>query len=66
MLGRPLPGAEEEVVAFVEAHGVDEAVLQAWLRPRLAPYKRPARIVFMEALPAAPSGKILKRRLPLN
>lgn len=65
VLGRPLPGAEEEVVAFVEAHGVDEAALQAWLRPRLAPYKRPARIVFMDALPAAPSGKILKRRLPL-
>jgi len=65
VVGRPLPGAEEEVVAFVEASGVDEAALQAWLRPRLAPYKRPARIVFMDALPAAPSGKILKSRLPL-
>lgn len=64
VVGRPLPGAEEEVVAFVEANDVDEATLQAWLRPRLAPYKRPARIVFMEALPAAPSGKILKSRLP--
>lgn len=66
VVGRPLPGAEEEVVAFVEAHGVDQAALQAWLRPRLAPYKRPARIVFMDALPAAPSGKIQKSRLPLN
>ncbi|RNF30930.1 long-chain fatty acid--CoA ligase [Massilia aurea] len=65
VVGRPLPAAEEEVVAFVEAHGVDEAALQAWLLPRLAPYKRPARIVFMDALPAAPSGKILKSRLPL-
>jgi len=64
--GRPLPGAEEEIVAFVEAHGVDAAALQEWLRPRLAPYKRPARIVFMDALPAAPSGKILKSRLPLG
>jgi len=64
VVGRPLPAAEEEVVAFVEAHGVDEAALQAWLLPRLAPYKRPARIVFMDALPAAPSGKILKSRLP--
>lgn len=64
VVGRPLPAAEEEVVAFVEARGVDEAALQAWLRPRLAPYKRPARIVFMDALPAAPSGKILKSRLP--
>lgn len=65
VVGRPLPGAEEEVVAFVEAHGVDAAALQDWLMSRLAPYKRPARIVFMDALPAAPSGKILKSRLPL-
>jgi len=64
VVGRPLPGAEEEVVAYVEAHGVDAAALQAWLLLRLAPYKRPARIVFMDALPAAPSGKILKSRLP--
>ncbi|MGF6275028.1 long-chain acyl-CoA synthetase [Massilia sp. UYP11] len=64
VVGRPLPAADEEVMAFVEARGVDEAALQAWLCPRLAPYKRPARIVFMDALPAAPSGKILKSRLP--
>ena len=65
VLGGPLPGGEEEVLAFVEADGVSGEQLQAWLRPRLAPYKRPARIVFMAALPAAPSGKILKSRLPL-
>ena len=64
VVGRPLPGAEEEVVAFVEAREVDEAALQQWLIARLAPYKRPSRIVFMDALPAAPSGKILKSRLP--
>lgn len=65
VVGRPLAGGEEEVVAFVEASGmVDAAALQDWLRSRLAPYKRPARIVFMDALPAAPSGKILKSRLP--
>lgn len=68
VVGRALPGAEEEVVAFVEARAVDETALRAalgqWLSERLAPYKRPARIVFMDALPAAPSGKILKSRLP--
>lgn len=65
VVGRPVAGGEEEVVAFVEASGaVDAAALQEWLRSRLAPYKRPARIVFMDALPAAPSGKILKSRLP--
>jgi long-chain acyl-CoA synthetase len=64
VIGRPLPDGEEEVVAFVEARGVTDEALDAWLRPRLAPYKRPARIVFMDALPAAPSGKVLKSRLP--
>jgi len=64
VIGRPLPDGEEEVIAFVEARGVSGAVLADWLRPRLAPYKRPARIVFMDAMPAAPSGKILKSRLP--
>ena len=63
VIGRPLPDGEEEVLAFVEARGVTAEALQAWLHPRLAPYKRPARIVFMDALPAAPSGKILKSRL---
>jgi len=64
VIGRPAPDGEEDVIAFVEARGVTDAVLFDWLRPRLAPYKRPTRIVFMDALPAAPSGKILKSRLP--
>lgn len=64
VVGRALAGGEEEVLAFVEAAGeVDAEALQDWLRTRLAPYKRPSRIVFMDALPAAPSGKILKSRL---
>lgn len=65
VVGRPVAGGEEEVVAFVERSGkTDAAALQDWLQARLAPYKRPSRIVFMDALPAAPSGKILKSRLP--
>ncbi|VXC58675.1 class I adenylate-forming enzyme family protein [Massilia sp. 9I] len=65
VVGRPAAGGEEEVVAFVETSSeVDAAALQDWLQTRLAAYKRPARIVFMDALPAAPSGKILKSRLP--
>lgn len=64
VVGRAAADGEEEVLAFVEAAGeVDAAALHDWLRTRLAPYKRPARIVFMAALPAAPSGKILKSRL---
>jgi acyl-CoA synthetase (AMP-forming)/AMP-acid ligase II len=65
VVGRPAAHGEEEVVAFVEACGeVDAATLQDWLQTRLAAYKRPSRIVFMDALPAAPSGKILKSKLP--
>ena len=64
VVGRPVADGDEEVVAFVETRkDVDIGELQAWLRPRLAPYKRPSRIVFMDALPAAPSGKVLKHLL---
>jgi long-chain acyl-CoA synthetase len=72
VVGRAAADGEEEVVAFVElaqecaigaAPGALVESLREWLRTRLAPYKRPSRIVFMDALPAAPSGKILKSRL---
>lgn len=66
VVGRPCADGNEEVVAFVqpapgEAPAPDE--LAAWAAARLAPYKRPARIVALAALPAAPSGKVLKHVL---
>ncbi len=65
VIGRRRAG-NEEVIAFVQpapgAH-VSEAELAQFLKPRLAPYKQPARIVVLEQLPAAPTGKILKARL---
>ena len=64
VVGRPLADGDEEVVAYVQPRaGAQAPDLGAWLRARLAPYKRPARIVFMAALPAAPNGKVLKHRL---
>ena len=64
VVGRPCRGGDEEVVAFVEPRGpVGEAELMAWARERLTGYKRPSRIVVAEALPAAPTGKILKHTL---
>jgi len=33
------------------------------VRPRLTGYKRPGQIVLATALPAAPTGKILKHKL---
>jgi 4-hydroxybenzoate-CoA ligase len=65
VIGRRRQG-NEEVIAFVQlAPGarVTEAELAKFLEPRLAPYKRPARIVVLEQLPAAPTGKIMKAQL---
>ncbi len=56
----------EEIIAFVELRPgatLDVAALQNHLRERLAPYKRPARIVALPELPTNNNGKILKREL---
>ncbi len=65
VVGRAVAG-NEEVLAFVKAapeSGITEAALQAYVRERLAPYKRPERIIVADDLPAAPTGKILKAKL---
>jgi acyl-CoA synthetase (AMP-forming)/AMP-acid ligase II len=66
VVGRSLPDGNEEVVAFVQpaaGQPLSAEALREWAGARLAPYKRPARIVFMDSLPAAASGKVLKHRL---
>jgi acyl-coenzyme A synthetase/AMP-(fatty) acid ligase len=67
VVGCPVEEGNEEVVAFVEiepsSRPLDTDVLRAWLEQRLSPYKRPARIVIMDAMPAAATGKILKGQL---
>jgi acyl-CoA synthetase (AMP-forming)/AMP-acid ligase II len=66
VVGRTVADGNEEVVAFVQPdprRPPDEAELRAWAAERLAPYKRPARIVMMDALPAAANGKVLKHVL---
>ncbi|MCC8394142.1 AMP-binding protein [Paraburkholderia sp. MMS20-SJTR3] len=65
VIGRAVEG-NEEVVAFVELVSgatVTPAELIAWCGERLAPYKRPAELKVLAALPAASTGKILKHRL---
>lgn len=56
----------EEVVAFVQrvpGSTLTADALQAFAAERLSGYKRPSTIVFMDALPATATGKILKGQL---
>ncbi len=47
-------------IALKPGRQLNAAELQAWLRMRLAGYKRPRHLVFVEALPKSGAGKILK------
>ncbi|MEP2718517.1 class I adenylate-forming enzyme family protein [Pseudophaeobacter sp.] len=65
VVGRPAAG-NEEVLAFVKVPAkcsLTEAELSAFVKDKLAPYKRPTRIIIAKDLPAAPTGKILKAKL---
>lgn len=65
VIGEPVEG-NENVLAYVQRTAgsqLDEASLQAFIKPLLTAYKRPSRIEFMEPLPTAPSGKVLKHKL---
>ncbi|MEU3347267.1 acyl-CoA synthetase [Streptomyces sp. NPDC006700] len=54
----------EAVTAFVVPHGeVTEADLIAHAREKLASFKAPKKVIFVDALPRNASGKILKREL---
>ncbi len=58
--------SDEEVLAFVQVSGGDRpevSDLMQFVRKQLAGYKCPAQIILTEALPAAPTGKILKHKL---
>jgi acyl-CoA synthetase (AMP-forming)/AMP-acid ligase II len=66
VVGRPGADGNEEVVAFVQpmrGRSLDPTALAGHAAARLAPYKRPSAIVVLDALPATPTGKVLKARL---
>jgi fatty-acyl-CoA synthase len=44
-------------------HALDERSVMAHCKDKLAPFKQPKRVIFCEALPKNPSGKLLKREL---
>ena len=69
VVGRPDPAAGEIPVAFVVARdglastaGLD-GELCAFVASRLAYYKQPREVRFIEAVPKTASGKILRREL---
>ena len=65
VIGRMKDG-DEQVLAFVqiaEGDHVDVEDLRRFVAERLTGYKRPSQIVLGTALPAAPTGKILKHKL---
>jgi fatty-acyl-CoA synthase len=51
------------VVCARAGHEVDAAEIVAFCRERIASYKKPRHVVFIDALPRNASGKVLKREL---
>ncbi|MBB3995230.1 acyl-CoA synthetase (AMP-forming)/AMP-acid ligase II [Sulfitobacter undariae] len=65
VVGRTKEG-DEEVLAFVQVSDNDRPTveeLRAFIKERLTGYKRPKHIVLTTALPAAPTGKLLKHKM---
>lgn len=66
VVGVPHPRWGEVPKAFVVIRpgaDIDEPALREFCRARLAKFKTPAEIQFIDALPRTPSGKVLKREL---
>jgi fatty-acyl-CoA synthase len=66
VVGLPHPRWVEAVVAVIVVKSgctLTEAQVLAQAQAKLASFKAPKRIVFVEALPKNPSGKLLKRQL---
>jgi long-chain acyl-CoA synthetase len=66
VVGLPDERLGEEVAAAVALRpgaALDAGTLQAWAKERLAAYKYPRVIAFVDELPKGPTGKILKRAI---
>ena len=65
VIGRPVAG-NEEVVAYMQLLPGSTTTVDSLMdhaRQQLTPYKRPAEIIILDALPASSTGKILKHML---
>lgn len=66
VIGLPDPKWGEAVTAVVvlrDGSAADPDELLEFCRERMAGYKRPRRVILVDALPRNPSGKVLKREL---
>jgi long-chain acyl-CoA synthetase len=66
VVGVAHPYSGEAVKAWVvlePGRSTDEDELAAWCAERLARYKCPDKVMFVDELPVAPSGKLLRRSL---
>jgi fatty-acyl-CoA synthase len=64
VIGAPDPKWGEKVVAVVcRRSDATAEELIAFCRERIASYKKPRHVVFIDALPKNASGKVLKREL---
>ncbi|MGW0120751.1 AMP-binding protein [Streptomyces sp. NPDC003327] len=69
VVGRPDPLRGQIVVAYavvrdgVPRDSTTAAALRAFVRARLAPYKSPREVVFLDALPRTATGKLQRFRL---
>jgi long-chain acyl-CoA synthetase len=64
VVGVPHPELGEEVAAVVAVRSeVPPEELRAFVRERVAAYKYPRRVWFVDEIPTSPTGKIIKRAL---
>jgi acyl-CoA synthetase (AMP-forming)/AMP-acid ligase II len=66
VVGRKVSDGNEDIIAFIEVEpdvSLDMTALNAYVADNLAPYKRPAQVLVVDAFPMTLSGKILKREL---
>ncbi len=69
VIGLPDPKWVEAVTAVIvvkAGQSLDEATVMAHCTQHMAHFKSPKRVVFTDALPKNPSGKLLKRELRLR
>jgi long-chain acyl-CoA synthetase len=66
VVGIPHTELGEEIgAAIVTKEPVDADDIREFVRGRVAPYKYPRRIWFVDALPTGPTGKILRREVSI-